>query len=119
MELYAAKDLSAMGLRGPSIGEAERADAEACPALKILLQAGYKLDQAVHELVVVRNALAVWLQPRPKVQIPDAALPKKPKRALLQPKPVGDVKRSKKQCFAFKKDGKCKFGDACKYSHAE
>ena len=54
-------------MRGPSIAEAEAADGEICRELNRLMCSGFSLDQAIHELVEVRNALSVWLQARPRI----------------------------------------------------
>ncbi|CAE7286498.1 unnamed protein product, partial [Symbiodinium sp. CCMP2456] len=65
VSMYAATNLSALGLRAPSLCEAEAADAELCRQLNLLLSAGYSLDKAIHETVCVRNTLHCLLQPRP------------------------------------------------------
>ena len=61
-----AMGLGALGLRGPSLAEAEAADAECCRQLSALMARGHSLDQALHEVVEVRNSLHMWLQPRPR-----------------------------------------------------
>ena len=53
-----------MGLRAPSLAEAEAADAELCRQLNLLTSTGVSLDKAIHEVVMVRNSLHMWLQPR-------------------------------------------------------
>ena len=64
LSLYAAPNLGVMGLRAPSLAEAEAADAELCRQLNLLMSTGVSLDKAIHEVVVVRNSLHMWLQPR-------------------------------------------------------
>ena len=82
----------------------------------------------MHEPVAVRNSLHVWLQSKPTVLVSPEAKGKG-KRALPQPvgKPIKKVKLSdgkgldisgaKRLCFAFKKHGKCGFGDSCRFEH--
>ena len=64
LSLYAAPNLGVMGLRAPSLAEAEAADAELCRQLNLLMSTGVSLDKAIHEVAVVRNSLHMWLQPR-------------------------------------------------------
>ena len=116
VELYAPTGLASLGLRPPTLAEAEAVDAEICRTLNLLLSSGFSLDQALHELIEVRCSLNVWLQPRPKVNVPDAFKPliKKPK--LPQPLPYKrPPKTDKKHCFRFQA-GKCKMAD-CKFLH--
>ena len=70
MSLYAATGLNALGLRSPSLSEAELADGEIIRGLNTLLSDGFTLDAALHELVVVRNTLHTYLQPKPKLPVP-------------------------------------------------
>ena len=130
MELYGAHGLHAVGLRGPSLVEAEAADGEICRQLNALLGAGFSLDQALHELVAVRNCLHIWLQPKPKLLPQSDLYNKKSKRPLPQPAgksakiknahtPGLEAPRAKKVCFAFKKSGKCSFGENCRFEQAE
>lgn len=135
MDLYSAPGLGVLGLRSPTVGEAELADGELCRQLNTLLNEGFSLDSALHELVMVRHSLHLWLQPKPKVLVQDMGLnAKRPKRSL--PQPLGEAKKSRGKpdkgktaeapssknkglCFAFKKHGTCAFGDACKFEHAK
>ena len=61
---FTAPNLGVMGLRAPSLAEAEAADAELCRQLNLLTSTGVSLDKAIHEVVMVRNSLDMWLQPR-------------------------------------------------------
>ena len=61
---FTAPNLGVMGLRAPSLAEAEAADAELCRQLNLLMSTGVSLDKAIHEVVMVRNSLHMWLQPR-------------------------------------------------------
>ena len=54
-------------MRAPSLAEAEAADIELCREVSSLLAKNFTLDQAIHECVVVRNSLNMWLQPRPRL----------------------------------------------------
>ena len=120
MALYAAPGLGALGLRGPTAQEAEQADAEVCRQLAILMTNGFSLDQAIHELVEVRNGLYAWLQPRPKVTI------QAPKNPRGRPGPYDKKGRGKgkdgkgkkgavQTCHAFQA-GKCTY-DKCRFAH--
>lgn len=130
MDLCAAPGLGPLGLRSPSVAEAEHADGEICRQLNSLLGDGFTLDAAVHEVVVVRHGLHMLLQPKPKMfNVEAAAGAKRPKRSLPQPledpkRPRGKVVQKdasrpkiKKPCFAFKKNGVCSFGEACRFEH--
>ena len=59
MMLYHRVGLSEMGLRPPTLAEAESADAELCRQLNDLLGQGHSLDKAIHEAVVVRDSLRI------------------------------------------------------------
>ena len=67
MGLYAAPGLGSLGLRSPTLAKAEHADGELCRQLNALLSDGFHFDSALHEVVVVRHSLQMWLQPKPKV----------------------------------------------------
>ena len=129
IDLYAVTGLGALGLRGPSLAEAEAADAECCRQLSALMARGHTLDQALHEVVEVRNSLHMWLQPRPRFA------PLKPsnhgKGAASAPYGQGLSKQSKKgggkgkgkregkragTCHGFQA-GKCNYGKACRFLH--
>ena len=120
-KLLTLKFMGAMGLRGPTIQEAETADAEVCRQLALLMTNGFSLDQAIHELVEVRNGLYAWLQPRPKVVLNPGKFQDK---LRVRPSPY-DKKgkangkgKGKKigSCHAFQLN-KCSFGDKCKFLH--
>ena len=129
MELYAAMGLGALGLRGPSLAEAEAADAECCRQLSALMARGHSVDQALHEVVEVRNSLHMWLQPRPRfaplkpnnqgkggAAAPYGQAPwKQHKKGSGKGKGKREGKRSG-TCHGFQA-GKCNFGKACKFSH--
>ena len=53
------------GLRGPNPEETEFADRQLWHEIGDLLEQGWSLDKAVHEVVHVRASLATLLQPRP------------------------------------------------------
>ena len=134
MGLYAAPGLGSLGLRSPTLAEAEHEDGELRRQLNALLSDGFHFDSALHEVVVVRHSLQMWLQPKPKVVNAESVISAKgPKRTL--PQPLVDAKRprgrhgkgkmsetphqkGKPPCFAFKQHGKCSFGDACKFDHS-
>ena len=125
MMLYHRVGLSEMGLRPPTLAEAESADAELCRQLNDLLGQGHSLDKAIHEAVVVRDSLRMWLQPRPK--LPSEKKRFSPYGAESKGKGRGaggkgrggkgrDGKaRQKGLCFAFQA-GKCTLPD-CKFLH--
>ena len=133
MGLYAAPGLGSLGLRSPTLAKAEHADGELRRQLNALLSDGFHFDSALHEVVVVRHSLQMWLQPKPKVLNAESVISAKgPKRTL--PQPLDDAKRprgrhgkgkmseaphpkGKPPCFAFKQHGECSFGDACKFDH--
>ena len=126
VSMYAATNLSALGLRAPSLCEAEAADAELCRQLNSLLSAGYCLDKAIHETVCVRNTLHCLLQPRPldtrKGKSKGRAQPyaRNTKGNSKGDSAKGDGKSSGKKkgcCHAFQV-GKCNRGEACKFLHA-
>jgi len=134
MGLYAAPGLGSLGLRSPTLAEAEHEDGELRRQLNALLSDGFHFDSALHEVVVARHSLQMWLQPKPKVVNAESVISAKgPKRTL--PQPLVDAKRprgrhgkgkmseaphqkGKPPCFAFKQHGKCSFGDACKFDHS-
>ena len=128
------------GWRAPNPTEAEDADREVLTEVfKHVLRYGVSLDTAL-DCVLREDFFRHYLGPRPRLV--QKALPgleedgvvKKPKRRLPQPltdgkkqrdnqakgKLTGEPKqRAQSQCFAFKKTGKCAFGDDCKFQHAE
>ena len=61
MMSYHRVGLSSTGLRPPSLQEAESADAELCRQLQELISKGNSLDAAIHETIVVRDCLQMWL----------------------------------------------------------
>ena len=99
MALYHRPGLASLALRAPSIQEAEAADAEVCRQEK-----GYSLDEAIHEAVVVRDSLQLWLQPRPRRQVPDKG-----------PRPEPHERREGK---GKGKAGKGKASGTCKWASA-
>lgn len=122
MLLYHRLGLASMGLRPPSVQEAEAADAELCRQLQDLLCKNYTQDQAIHEAVVVRDSLHMWLQPRVK-------LPRVPNGPYTRPDKKGNGKGKgkdgkgkgdtpKKRAFCYKYQiGKCGAGE-CRFEHA-
>ena len=84
---------------------------------------GFHVDSALHEVVVARHSLHMWLQPKPKVVNAESVISAEgPKRTL--PQPLDDAKtprgrhgkgkmsetahpNGKPACFAFKQHGKC------------
>ena len=125
MELYTAPGLAALNMRGPSIAEAAAADGEICRELNRLMCSGFSLDQAIHELVEVRNALSVWLQARPRIpwELAKGTGKRNGKREQPYTRPgkgkgakYGEGKGAGK-CHAFQR-GKCERGDQCRFEHA-
>ena len=87
VSMCAATNLSALGLRAPSLCEAEAADAELCRQLNSLLSAGYCLDTAIHETVCAQYpalpaAAAALGQPERQEQRPCSTLRSQYKRQL-------------------------------------
>ena len=103
VELYAQTGLATLGLRPPTLGEAEAVDAEICRTLNILQSADFTLDQALHEMIEVRCSLNVLLQPRPKVMATDTFRPLTKKPKLPQPLPYKRAPKAntKQLCFRF------------------
>ena len=95
-----------LGLRGPSIVEAEAADLEVCRQLGESLDEGLALDQALHECVK-GPTLCTLLQLRPKMskghEVKESERVRPPKRAR------------KKTCHKFQ-IGRCK-NEKCQYAH--
>jgi hypothetical protein len=53
---------------------------------------GFHVDSALHEVVVARHSLHMWLQPKPKVVNAESVISAEgPKRTL--PQPLDDAKR--------------------------
>ena len=125
VSMYAATNLSALGLRAPSLCEAEAADAELCRQLNSLLSAGYCLDTAIHETVCAQYpalpaAAAALGQPERQEQRPCSTLRSHTKGNSKGDSAKGDGKSSGKKkgcCHAFQV-GKCNRGEACKFLHA-
>ena len=115
------------GLRMISSAEAEEADKEAmCEIFHMVYHEGASLDDAL-ETIVREDLLRRKLVHMPKPLASITKAPKGPAGKRLQEKDKFDkepLKRrraepQKRPCHAWKKDGKCKFGDECKFLHGE
>ena len=68
-EIHGAVCNSRVGSLGSARPNRPGGGTSRCRKLALLMTNGFSLDQAIHELVEVRNGLYAWLQPRPKITI--------------------------------------------------
>ena len=117
ISLYTQRIPHELNMRGPTIAEAEAADAEVCRKLGELLNEGFSLDDAIHECIDGSPLLNSVLMLRPKMP----TLQQDPKRHRVKPydsKPFAKGRekgKSKGTCHKFQ-IGKCTVKE-CPYLH--
>ena len=119
-EIHGAVCNSRVGSLGSARPNRPGGGTSRCRKLALLMTNGFSLDQAIHELVEVRNGLYAWLQPRPKITI---QAPKNPrgrsgpydKKGRGKGKDGKGKKGAVQTCHAFQA-GKCTY-DKCRFAH--
>ena len=133
------------GLRSPNILEAQAADKHLWFIIgELVMDKGWSLDQALHEMTYIRSEMAMLLQARPRMQRPAVPPPKGSgkgattnsatpptsssggggKKGKSKGKPKGGVKwlteafvdgQKRQLCMRYQ-NGSCTFSD-CKFHH--
>ena len=115
VSLYCQPVLPDLGLRPPTLAEAEAADAEVCRRLGEQINDGLSLVQAINEVVESSALLSSLLQLRPKLQKVPPPPPREVTKKRKADGPAGGPKS--KACHQWQKEKKCRFGDSCKFLH--
>ena len=122
LELYTTKPLQ-LGKRGPSLVEAEAADQAVWTEIFRMLRNGDSLDDALHEVTVVRDSLVSLLTPQTKDSQPGKGSGKGLGKQQPRPgpyarggsAPAAASNPKDKVCFRFL-SGRCNDAN-CRYAH--